>query len=51
MKALLFMIVKRLHKVCELLAVLEEETPEMQKCLSCFLKEGAFLPSAPSRGA
>src|SRR5215216_2942454 len=31
MKALVIMIVKRLHKVGELLAVIEEETTEMRK--------------------
>ena len=51
LKALVIMIVKRLHKVGELLAVLQEEAPRCKKCVSCSLKEGASLPGVPSRGA
>ncbi len=52
LKALVVMIVRRLHKVGELLAVLEEDTPEMrEKCVGCFPREGASLPGAPSSAA
>ena len=44
MKALLIMIVKRLHKVGELLAVLEEQTPQMQQVRQ-LLSEGGRFPS------
>jgi hypothetical protein len=44
MKALVIMIVKRLHKVGELLAVLEEDTPEMQE-VRRLLSEGGRFPS------
>src|SRR5215208_536361 len=45
MKALVIMIVKRLHKVGELLAVLEEDTPEMREMRRLLLEGGRF----PSR--
>jgi hypothetical protein len=45
LKALLIMIVRRLHKVGELLAVLEEPTPEMQTVRSLLHEKGRF----PSR--
>ena len=44
LKALVIMIVRRLHKVHELLSVLEEPTPEMQT-LRGLLQEGARYPS------
>ncbi len=43
-KALVIMIVRRLHKVGELLAVLEEPTPEMRSVRE-LLKEGGRFPS------
>ena len=43
LKALLIMIVRHLHKVGELLAVLEEPTPEMQSVRE-LLKEGGRFP-------
>jgi Transposase DDE domain len=43
LKALLIMIVRHLHKVGELLAVLEEPTPEMQSVRE-LLKEGGHFP-------
>ena len=43
LKALVVMIVKHLHKVGELLAVLEEPTPEMQTVRE-LLKEGGRFP-------
>ena len=43
LKALVIMIVRRLHKVGELLAVLEEPTPEM-RCVRELLKEGGRFP-------
>ncbi|MDQ5829031.1 MAG: transposase [Actinomycetota bacterium] len=43
LKALVIMIVRRLHKVGELLAVLEEPTPEM-KCVRELLEEGGRFP-------
>jgi hypothetical protein len=46
------MIVKRLHTVGELLSVLSEPTPEMQRVRELLKKrEGAFLLGAPSSGA
>ena len=44
MKALVFMIVRRLHKVGELLAVLEEDTPQMRE-VRRLLFEGGCFPS------
>ena len=44
MKALVIMIVRRLHKVGELLAVLEENTPEMRS-IKDLLSEGGRFPS------
>ncbi len=43
LKALVIMIVRRLHKVGELLAVLEEPTPEMRSVRE-LLKEGGRFP-------
>jgi hypothetical protein len=54
LKALLIMIVKRLHKVGELLSVLEEPTTQRtQKMVRDLLKEGGRFPraGAPSSGA
>jgi hypothetical protein len=49
LKALLIMIVRRLHKVGELLAAVEEPTPQMQSVRSlCFPRRGASLRGAPS---
>src|SRR5919202_4795678 len=45
LKALLIMIVRRLHKVGELLAVLEEPTPQMRLVRSLLSEKGRF----PSR--
>src|SRR5215211_3245488 len=45
LKALVIMIVRRLHKVGELLAVLEEPTPEMRSLREVLCEEGRF----PSR--
>jgi hypothetical protein len=45
MKALVIMIVRRLHRVGELLAVLEESTPEMRMVRKLLAQEGRF----PSR--
>ncbi len=45
MKALVIMIVRRLHRVGELLAVLEEPTPEMRMVRQLLCEEGRF----PSR--
>jgi hypothetical protein len=45
MKALLIMIVKRLHKVGELLAVLEEDTPQIREVRQLLFEGGRF----PSR--
>jgi hypothetical protein len=45
LKALLIMIVRRLHKVGELLAVLEEPTPQMQTARSVLSEKRRF----PSR--
>jgi hypothetical protein len=44
LKALVIMIVRRLHKVGELLAVLEENTPEMRS-IRDLLSEGGRFPS------
>lgn len=44
-KALVIMIVRRLHRVGELLAVLDEPTPEMRMVRDCLREEGRF----PSR--
>ena len=44
LKALIIMILKRLHKVHELLAVLDEPTPEMST-LRQLLSEGGRFPS------
>jgi hypothetical protein len=45
MKALVVMLVRRLHKVGELLAVLEEQTPEMREVRDSLFEGGRF----PSR--
>jgi hypothetical protein len=45
LKALVIMIVRRLHKVGELLAVLEEPTPEMRSLRKLLREDGRF----PSR--
>jgi hypothetical protein len=45
LKALLIMIVRRLHRVGELLAVLEEPTPQMREVRGLLSEEGRF----PSR--
>jgi hypothetical protein len=45
LKALVIMIVRRLHRVGELLAVLDEPTPEMRMVRDLLLEEGHF----PSR--
>ena len=45
MKALVIMIVRRLHRVGELLAVLEEPTSEMRMVRELLCEEGRF----PSR--
>ncbi|HET6659476.1 MAG TPA: hypothetical protein VFH16_06130 [Rubrobacter sp.] len=52
MKALVIMIVRRLHKVGELLAVLEEESAQIREVRQ-LLFEGGRFPSfcVPSRGA
>ena len=42
MKALVIMIVRRLHRVGELLAVLEESTPEMRMVRQLLAEEGRF---------
>jgi hypothetical protein len=42
MKALVIMIVRRLHRVGELLAVLEEPTPEMRMVRQLLSEEGRF---------
>lgn len=42
MKALVIMIVRRLHRVGELLAVLEEPTPEMRMVRELLCQEGRF---------
>ena len=42
MKALVIMIVRRLHRVGELLAVLEEPTPEMRMVRQLLAEEGRF---------
>ncbi len=44
LKALVIMIVRRLHRVGELLSVLEEPTPEMRE-VRCSLFEGGRFPS------
>jgi hypothetical protein len=44
MKALVIMIVRRLHKVGELLAVLQEDTPQMREVRQ-LLSEGGHFPS------
>ncbi len=44
LKALVIMIVKRLHKVGELLAVLQEDTPQMREVRQ-LLSEGGCFPS------
>ena len=44
LKALVIMIVRRLHRVGELLAVLDEPTPEMKMVRDC-LSEGGRFPS------
>ena len=51
LKALVIMIVRRLHKVGELLAVLDEPTPEMKTVRDCFGRRDVSPPGAPSRGA
>jgi hypothetical protein len=45
LKALVIMIVRRLHRVGELLAVLDEPTPEMRMVRDLLFEEGHF----PSR--
>ena len=45
LKALIIMIVRNLHKVHELLSVLEQPTPEMRKLRSLLTQDGCF----PSR--
>ena len=45
LKALIIMIVRNLHKVHELLSILEQPTPEMQKLRSLLTQDGCF----PSR--
>jgi hypothetical protein len=45
LKALVIMIVRRLHKVGELLSVLEESTPEMRSLRELLHQDGRF----PSR--
>src|SRR3712207_3404689 len=42
LKALVIMIVRRLHKVGELLAVLDEPTPEMKMVRELLREEGRF---------
>jgi hypothetical protein len=44
LKALVIMIVRRLHKVGELLAVLQEDTPQMREVRQ-LLSEGRRFPS------
>ena len=44
MKALVIMILRRLHRVGELLAVLEEPTPEM-RMVRDLLREGGRFPA------
>ena len=51
MKALVIMIVRRLHKVGELFAVLEEDTPEMRGIRICSKRTGTSPVGALSRGA
>lgn len=50
LKALVIMIVKRLHRVGQLLAVLEESTAKIRisSCASCSPREGASPPGVPS---
>ncbi len=48
LKALVIMVVRRLHKVGELLAVLEEPTPEMRSLRGLLSEGGTSLPGAPS---
>src|SRR5215207_7040806 len=48
LKALVIMIVRRLHRVGELLAVLDEPTSEMSMVRDCLSEEGRF-PSRPRR--
>ena len=45
LKALVIMIVRRLHKVGELLAVLDEPTPEMRMVRELLLREEGRFPS------
>jgi hypothetical protein len=45
LKALLIMIVKRLHKVGELLSVLEEPTTQRTQMVRDLLKEGGRFPA------
>ena len=49
--ALVIMIVRRLHGVGELLAVLDEPTPEMRMVRDLLLEEGHFPIGALLRGA
>ncbi len=44
LKALVIMIVRRLHKVGELLAVLEEPTPQMRRVRELLQEEGGRFP-------
>jgi hypothetical protein len=48
LKALVIMIVKHLHKVGELLAVLGEPTPQMRSVRELLEEGGAFPAGAPS---
>ena len=51
LKALVIMIVRRLHKVGELLAVLDEPTPEMRMVRKLLCEKGRFpAQGAPSSG-
>ena len=45
LKALVIMVIRNLHKVHELLTVLEEDTPEMQKLRLLLMEKGRY----PSR--
>src|SRR5215211_5814431 len=50
MKALVIMILRRLHRVGELLAVLEEPTPEMKMVRQLLSEQGRFPTRRPSQG-
>jgi Transposase DDE domain len=45
LKALVVMIVRRLHRVGEFLAVLQEPTPEMKRVRELLLRENGHLPT------